>query len=281
MTQSSLDDGIATIKNYLQTLPALPGVYRMLDLRGKVLYVGKAKRLKNRVVSYTQAQQLTVRLKRMVSETRAMEFVITNNEVEALLLEANLIKKLRPPYNIRLMDDKSYSYLHLSDHPFPRLYKYRGNRKEPGSFFGPFISAHAVIQSLISLYKVFMVRSCKDTYFVTRRRPCLQYHIKRCSAPCVDFITQSDYQDSVKRLQKFLQGKNQEVQNELAEKMFDASAQENYEKAASLRDQLRALKHLQDQQNIFVSCFKETDLFALVRQGDVICIQAFFLSQWP
>jgi excinuclease ABC subunit C len=273
---ASLSAGIDRIKEYADTLPGKPGVYRMLNARGQVLYVGKAKHLKNRVTSYTQAPRLTVRLKRMVSETTAMEFVVTNTEVEALLLEANLIKKLRPAYNILLMDDKFFSYLLITEHAYPRLTKYRGDKSEKGTYFGPFASTYAVNQALTSLYKVFKVRSCTDSFFASRKRPCLQYYIKRCSAPCVGHISQPDYDQSVRQAIEFLNGKTSEIQKELANQMSTASDAQEYERAAFYRDQIQALTQLQSQQNIYLSSLKDSDVFAIVQHGGKTCIQSFF-----
>jgi excinuclease ABC subunit C len=264
------------IKNYVKTLPSKPGVYRMLSAQGQILYVGKAKNLKNRVNSYTQPQRMTIRLKRMVSETASMEFVITQSEVEALLLEANLIKKWRPTYNIRLMDDKFFSYLLISDHLYPRLTKYRGNKSEKGTYFGPFASTSAVNQSLASLYKIFKVRSCTDSFFASRHRPCLQYYIKRCSAPCVDFISHEDYQESVQQTVDFLNGKTQQVQQNLADKMHEASRVQEYERAAVYRDQIHALTQLQSKQMVYLEALKETDIFAVAQKGGRTCVQGFF-----
>lgn len=248
----------------------------MLNARQQVLYVGKALNLKNRVNNYTQHTSLTTRLQRMVAETNGMEFVVTRSEVEALLLEANLIKHYDPPYNVRLKDDKFFSYIHLSDHPYPRLMKYRGDKKEKGHFFGPFISVGAIDQSLTTLYKTFKIRSCNDSFFERRTRPCLQYHIKRCSAPCTDYITQQDYNDAVHQVMHFLNGKTHQVQQELSDRMYQASAEKNYEKAAAIRDQIKALRSLQAQQSINIPNLKDGDFFALARQGKHVCIQGFF-----
>jgi excinuclease ABC subunit C len=273
---SSLTTGLDRIKEYTQTLPAKPGVYRMLNARGQVIYVGKAKNLKHRVASYTQAQRLTVRLKRMVSETASMEFVVTNTEVEALLLEANLIKKFRPTYNILLMDDKFFSYLLITEHTYPRLTKYRGDKSEKGTYFGPFASTGAVNQALTSLYKVFKLRSCTDSFFSSRKRPCLQYYIKRCSAPCVGYITQEDYSRSVQQAIGFLKGKTSQIQKELAAQMINASDTREYERAAFYRDQIQALTQLQSKQNIYLASLKECDVFAIAQYGGRSCIQSFF-----
>lgn len=271
-----MNSGVAVIKSYLKTLPDKPGVYRMLNTAGKVLYVGKAKDLKRRVASYTRPHLLTVRLKRMIHETTAMEFVITATEAEALLLEANLIKNYKPPYNVLLKDDKFFSYILITDHPWPRLMKHRGHEKDKGQYFGPFASTEAVNSSLVSLYKVFKVRSCSDSFFAARQRPCLQYHIKQCSAPCVQYISAPDYERSVKQVTSFLKGRTQVVQEELAHLMQRASEMQDYEKAAQIRDQIKALTKLQSQQTINQASLKETDVFALGRVGPKVCIQGFF-----
>lgn len=271
-----MNSGIAVIKHHLKTLPDKPGVYRMLNAAGDVLYVGKAKDLKKRVASYTRPQLLPVRLKRMIHETGTMEFVITATEAEALLLEANLIKNYKPPYNILLKDDKFFSYILLTDHPWPRLMKHRGHAGDKGSYFGPFASTDAVNTSLVSLYKVFKVRSCSDSFFASRKRPCLQYHIKQCSAPCVQYINQEDYTRSVQQVTSFLKGRTQIVQEELAHLMQEASEKQDYEKAAQIRDQIKALTKLQSQQTINQASLKETDVFALGRVGSRVCVQGFF-----
>jgi Excinuclease ABC subunit C len=276
MIPASLQNGITIIKSYVKTLPDRPGVYRMLDARQNVLYVGKALSLKNRVSNYTQFNNLTVKLQRMIAETTAMEFVVTRSEVEALLLEANLIKQYDPPYNVRLKDDKFFAYIHLSAHPYPRLTKYRGDKSEKGQFFGPFISAGAIDQSLTMLYKTFKIRSCTDGYFAGRTRPCLQYHIKRCSAPCTAYISPEDYNHSVQQVIQFLKGKTHRVQQDLSEQMYQASDAKQYEKAAALRDQIKALRTLQAQQSINIPNLKDADFFALARQGKHVCIQGFF-----
>lgn len=276
LSMQRLSTGLERIKEYTQTLPAKPGVYRMLNDRGQVIYVGKAKNLKNRVANYTQAPRLTVRLKRMVSETTSMEFVVTHTEVEALLLEANLIKKFRPTYNILLMDDKFFSYLLMTEHDYPRLTKYRGDKSEKGTYFGPFASTGAVNQALTSLYKVFKLRSCTDSFFTSRKRPCLQYYIKRCSAPCVRYISQEDYSRSVQQAAGFLKGKTSQIQKELADQMTAASERQEYERAAFYRDQIQALTQLQSKQNIYLATLTESDVFAIGQHGGKTCIQSFF-----
>ena len=213
-----LDLGVATIRRVVKTLPLKPGVYRMLDASGDVLYIGKARTLKQRVTNYTQVTRLPRRLQRMVAQTRAMEIVTTNSEAEALLLEAQLIKRYRPAYNVLLRDDKSFPFILLrEDHDFPRISKHRGARAAKGSYYGPFASAGAVNATLNALQKVFLLRSCTDSFFANRSRPCLLYQIKRCSAPCVGRIDDVGYAELVEDTKGFLSGRTQEAQKKLAE----------------------------------------------------------------
>lgn len=271
-----LATGVQTIKSYVKILPDKPGVYRMLNAKQKVLYVGKALSLKKRVSNYTLPHKLPLRLQRMISETTSMEFVITPSEVEALLLEANLIKQYDPPYNMRLKDDKFFAYIHLSDHDWPRLSKYRGDRKEGGDFFGPFVSSGAIDEVIITLQKTFKIRSCTDSYFKARKRPCLQYHIKRCSAPCVFKISENSYEESVSQVKTILMGKTQTVQKSLTTSMLKESAEHQYERAALLRDQIKALTKLQAHQTINITDLKNADFFALESLNEQTCIQGFF-----
>lgn len=275
-SSSLLATGAQAIKSYVKTLPDKPGVYRMLNAKQKVLYVGKALSLKKRVNNYTLPDKLPLRLQRMISETARMEFVITPSEVEALLLEANLIKQYDPPYNMRLKDDKFFAYIHLSDHPWPRLSKYRGDREEKGDFFGPFVSSGAIDDVIITLQKTFKIRSCTDSYFKARTRPCLQYHIKRCSAPCVSKISEKIYQESVSQVKTILMGKTQKVQKSLTTSMLKESARHNYERAALLRDQIKALTKLQSHQTVNITDLKNADFFALATLNEQTCIQGFF-----
>lgn len=272
----SLERGLACLEAYVQTLSEVPGVYRMLGPQNEVLYVGKSRSLRTRVQSYTKAERLPLRLQRMVSETYGMEFVTTHTEVEALLLEANLIKKLRPRYNILLKDDKFFAYLALTQHPYPRLMKYRGTRNTTDQYFGPFASTHAVNHSLSTLHKLFKLRSCTDTFFSRRQRPCLEYHIKRCSAPCVGKISEKEYQKNTQRAAAFLKGKSGDVQAALSQEMEKAAQDLRYEHAAVLRDQIQALTALQHQQTVHSAPFRDADVFALVQEGGLVCIQVFF-----
>lgn len=275
-TIPSLKRGTSVIKETLSTLPSKPGVYRMLGKDDAPLYVGKAKNLKNRVVNYTQVDKLPHRLKRMVSETLRMEIVVTHTETEALLLESNLIKKLQPRYNILLKDDKAFPYLHLSKHDFPRLMKYRGKISNQGKFYGPFASAYAVDETIISLQKVFMLRNCSDENFKNRRRPCLQYYIKRCSAPCVGYISKEGYQESIKQTNDFLSGKSDEVQQYLAHHMELASQEMRYEDAATYRDRIKMLTHIQTHQRINVPDVQDADIFGIAQVGRQVCVQVYF-----
>ncbi len=275
-TFSSLEKGVLTIQKYAQRLPSHPGVYRMINGKDDVLYVGKAKNLKKRVTSYTQPERLPIRLQRMVAETVRMEFVTTHTEVEALLLEVNLIKKLAPRYNILMRDSKSFAFIRITgDHPYPLLTKHRGARNLPGDYFGPFASGEAVNTTLTALHRAFLLRSCPDTIFASRKRPCLQYQIKRCSAPCVNYISHEDYGKLVQETRDFLMGKTNEIQKKLAEDMEKASAEQAYEKAAIYRDRIRALTAIQARQMINTSILKDADFFAIYSLGGKTCVQLF------
>ncbi len=273
-----LDAGVAAIRNVLKTLPSRPGVYRMHDARGDILYVGKARSLKNRVNSYTQAARLSIRLKRMVAQTRSMTIVTTNNEAEALLLEAQLIKRYRPAYNVLLRDDKSFPFILLrADHPYPRIQKHRGARKIKGNYYGPFASAGEVGRTLNALQKLFLLRSCTDSFFSNRDRPCLLYQIKRCSAPCVGRIEEADYTELVSDAKDFLAGKSTRVQAKLADAMQAASGNMDFEMAAVYRDRLKALTFIQGSQAVNAEGVGDADIFALACKGGTMCIQAFFI----
>jgi excinuclease ABC subunit C len=276
--QPDLDGGIAAIRNVLKTLPAKPGVYRMHDARGDVLYVGKARALKNRVTSYTQVDRLPNRLRRMVSLTRSMTIVTTNSEAEALLLEAQLIKRYRPAYNVLLRDDKSFPFILLrADHDYPRIQKHRGARRFKGEYYGPFASAGSVNVTLNALQKLFLLRSCTDSFFNNRDRPCLLYQIKRCSAPCVDRIDKAGYAELVGDAKAFLGGKSTAVQAKLAKEMESASTALDFERAAMVRDRLKALTFIQGSQAINAAGIGDADIFALAHKNGVMGIQAFFI----
>ncbi|WP_298812211.1 excinuclease ABC subunit UvrC [uncultured Sphingomonas sp.] len=273
-----LQAGVAAIRNVLKTLPLKPGVYRMQDAKGEVLYVGKARALKNRVGNYVQIERLSKRIQRMVSQTRSMTIVTTNNEAEALLLEAQLIKRYRPPYNVLLRDDKSFPFILLrADHDFPRVQKHRGARKAKGNYYGPFASAGSVNNTLNALQKLFLLRSCTDGFFKTRDRPCLLYQIKRCSAPCVGRIDKAGYEELVGDAKKFLAGKTTDVQAKLGAQMQAAAENMDFELAAVLRDRLKALTFIQGTQFINAEGVGDADIFALACLEGVIGIQAFFI----
>ena len=274
----NLEEGVAAIRNVLRTLPVRPGVYRMHDARGDVLYVGKARALKNRVTSYTQVAKLPKRLQRMVAQTRSMTIVTTRTEAEALLLEAQLIKRFRPPYNVLLRDDKSFPFILLrEDHAFPRVQKHRGARRAKGQYYGPFASAGSVTRTLNALQKLFLLRSCSDSFFETRSRPCLLYQIRRCSAPCVGRISEQDYADLVKDSKAFLAGKSTGVQERLGKHMADAAERQDYELAAVYRDRLRALTYIQGSQTVHSEGLGDADVFALACKAGTVSIQAFFI----
>ncbi len=276
--QPDLDAGIAAVRKTVKTLPVRPGVYRMLDARGDVLYVGKARALKNRVTNYTQVARLTKRLQRMVSQTRSMQIVTTNTESEALLLEAQLIKRYRPPYNVLLRDDKSFPFILLrEDHPFPQIRKHRGARRHKGQYYGPFASAGSVTRTLNALQKLFLLRSCTDTFLATRKRPCLLYQIRRCSAPCVGRVTPEAYAELVQDSKDFLAGKSSQVQQKLAAAMNEAAEAMDYELAAVFRDRLRSLTFIQGSQAIAAEGLGDADIFALACKGGTMCVQAFFI----
>lgn len=276
--QPDLEGGVAAIRNVLKTLPTKPGVYRMHDARGDVLYVGKARALKNRVTNYTQVERLPNRLRRMVSLTRSMTIVTTNSEAEALLLEAQLIKRYRPAYNVLLRDDKSFPFILLrADHDFPRIQKHRGARRHKGEYYGPFASAGSVNVTLNALEKLFLLRSCTDSFFNNRDRPCLLYQIKRCSAPCVGRIDKAGYAELVADAKAFLGGKSTAVQAKLAKEMEGAAEALDFERAALLRDRLKALTFIQGSQAINAAGIGDADIFALAHKQGVIGIQAFFI----
>ncbi|HPV67842.1 MAG TPA: excinuclease ABC subunit UvrC [Sphingorhabdus lacus] len=273
-----LETGVAAIRNVLKTLPHKPGVYRMHDARGDVLYVGKARALKNRVNNYVQIDRLPNRLRRMVALTRSMTIVTTNSEAEALLLEAQLIKRYRPAYNVLLRDDKSFPFILLrADHKFPRIQKHRGARRHKGQYYGPFASAGSVNQTLNALEKLFLLRSCSDSFFNNRDRPCLLYQIKRCSAPCVGRIDDGAYADLVTDAKAFLDGKSSGVQAKLAAEMEAAAEGLDFERAAMLRDRLKALTFIQGSQAINAQGIGDADIFALAHRNGVMGIQAFFI----
>ena len=269
--------GSAAIAAALKTLPDAPGVYRMLDAKGEVLYVGKAKDLKKRVASYTQMPRLSYRIQRMVAETASLEVVTTHTEVEALLLESNLIKRHAPRYNVLLRDDKSFPYILLTgDHAWPQITKYRGARSRAGEYFGPFASAGAVNQTLAALERAFLLRSCADTVFASRSRPCLLFQIRRCSGPCVGKIDAAGYAELVAEARAFLSGRSREVQRRLAGLMQEAATALDYESAAIYRDRIKALTQIQAKQDINVAGVDHADVIAAHQAGGETCVQVFF-----
>ena len=277
-TEATPKQGVAVIEQALATMPLSPGVYRMLDRRGEALYVGKARSLKKRVTSYTQLPRLPERLRRMVGETAAMEVITTHTEAEALLLEANLIKRLKPRFNIVLRDDKSYPWLMLTeDHPFPQISKHRGAHVRKGSYWGPFASAWAVNQTVTAMQRVFLLRSCADTVFANRTRPCLLHQIRRCSAPCVGRIDAEGYARLVAQAKAFLSGKAATVQRDLAAEMEGAAERLEFEHAAAVRDRIRALTHVQGSGIVNPASLEDADIIATWQTAGQSCVQVFFV----
>ncbi|MEZ5748457.1 MAG: excinuclease ABC subunit UvrC [Caenibius sp.] len=277
-SQPDLAAGVAAIRETLATLPSRPGVYRMLDARGDVLYVGKARVLRNRVANYTQVERLPIRLQRMVAQTRAMEIITTNSEAEALLLEAQLIKRFRPAYNVLLRDDKSFPFILLrADHDFPRIMKHRGARRAKGNYYGPFASAGSVNTTINALQKLFLLRSCTDSFFARRDRPCLLYQIKRCSAPCVGRIGADAYAELVQEAKDFLGGRSSAVQRKIEQQMAAAAEALDFETAAVLRDRLRAATFIQGSQAVNAQGLGDADVFAMAEARGQVAIQAFFI----
>ncbi len=273
-----IDAGVAAIREVLATLPPRPGVYRMHDARGDVLYVGKARALKNRVANYVQVDKMPHRLRRMISQTRSMTIVTTNSEAEALLLEAQLIKRYRPPYNVLLRDDKSFPFILLrADHAFPRIMKHRGARRAKGEYYGPFASAGSVNTTINALQKLFLLRSCTDSFFSRRERPCLLYQIKRCSAPCVGRVSEADYAELLGEARQFLGGKSQAVQAKISAQMEAAAEALDFERAAMLRDRLRAATFIQGSQAINAEGLGNADVFAMASRNGQVAVQAFFI----
>jgi excinuclease ABC subunit C len=277
--QPDLEAGVAAIREVLKTLPRNPGVYRMQDARGDVLYVGKARALRNRVTNYTQVAKLPKRLQRMIAQTRSMTIVTTRTEAEALLLEAQLIKRFRPAYNVLLRDDKSFPFIMLrEDHEFPRIQKHRGARRvKKAHYYGPFASAGSVTRTLNALQKLFLLRSCSDSFFENRSRPCLLFQIKRCSAPCVGRIGEDAYGELVDDAKAFLAGKSTNVQGRLSGLMAQAAEKQDFELAAVYRDRLRALTYIQGSQTVHAEGLGDADVFALACKAGTVSVQAFFI----
>jgi len=274
---NSLDEGVGILKAKLKTLPDAPGVYRMLDEKGKVLYVGKAKNLKKRVTNYTQPERLSQRIKMMVSATRDLIVVTTKTEAEAFLLENDFIKNLKPYFNILLKDDKTFPHIVITDDDFPMVMKTRGAKKIKGEYFGPFASALFVNQTIKILQKAFLLRSCKNNVFSSRSRPCLLYQIKQCSAPCVGFISASEYAKSVKMAKDFLRGKSATLQKTLAAEMEAFAAAKEYEKAAVVRDRIKALNQVQTQNFTDIPAELKLDIVAVFKDENEAEIQIFFM----
>ncbi|MFT6074685.1 MAG: excinuclease ABC subunit C [Yoonia sp.] len=278
MTEAIPKSGYDIIHDYLRTLDASPGVYRMLDADSRVLYVGKARNLRARVSNYARPGNHSPRITRMIRETAMMMFLTTRTETEALLLEQNLIKQLKPRYNVLLRDDKSFpTILVAQDHAFPMIKKHRGAKMEKGNYYGPFASAGAVNRTLNQLQRVFLLRNCSDSDFETRTRPCLQYQIKRCSGPCCGLISKADYARTVADAEKFLQGRTKGIQEALAKQMQDASDAMEFERAAAMRDRIKALTQVQTAQGINPQSTPEADVIALHCDGGHACVQVFFI----
>ena len=268
---------IETLKKIVSQQPKSSGIYKMVNDQEKILYVGKAKNIQNRLKSYLNPNNLSNRIKRLMSQVEKIDVVVTETEKEALLLEANLIKKIKPQYNILLRDDKSFPYILINyEHDYPQIKKHRGKQSIKGKYFGPFATISSLDYTLKILQKVFLLRSCEDTIFENRTKPCLLYQIERCSGPCVDYtISKEDYLESVKSAEDFLSGKHSNLQEELSKKMESESNSLNFEKAASYRDKIVALTQIQSQQNINLKDIKNTDVISIARQGNKSCIQVF------
>jgi excinuclease ABC subunit C len=277
----SIETGCTAIQHFARLAPTAPGVYRMLNSKGEVLYVGKAKNIAKRVLSYTRGNGHSNRIARMIAATATMEFVSTVTEIEALLLEANLIKRFQPRFNVLLRDDKSFPYILLTrEHPAPQIMKHRGARSRSGDYFGPFAAAGAVNRTITALERAFLLRSCSDTVYESRTRPCLLYQIKRCAAPCTGEISLPDYNKLVEEAREFLSGKSRAVQETLAHEMEAASAALDFERAAALRDRLAALSAIQSHQGVHPRSIEQADIFACHQEGGVTCIEVFFIRNF-
>ena len=275
---SSFLRGASLIKKRLPSLPTQPGVYRMLDKNGNVLYVGKAKNLRKRITNYTQFERLSARIQLMVSMTEDLIVITTNSEAEAFLLENDLIKNLKPHFNILLRDDKTFPHILITENEkWPQILKHRGTKNIKGTYFGPFASVQAVNQTLKILQKAFLLRSCSDSVFESRIRPCLLFQIKQCSAPCVEKIENSEYLKMVHDAKSFMKGKSSEIQRNLGEKMAYLSKKQKYEEAAIIRDRIKALNQVQTHTIIDISSETEIDIIAIYKEDDLACIQVFFI----
>ncbi len=271
-------DPLSTLDELRSMLPTRSGIYRFIDNNGSVLYVGKSRNLKNRVTSYFRPKGLSTKVMKLVARTVEIRYIITASETEALLLEQSLIKNDKPPYNVILRDDKSYPYIHLTNHEFPQIRLHRGKREKGGTYFGPYPNAAAVRSSLSILQKIFQLRPCKDSYFNNRSRPCLEYQIRRCSAPCVGYMDRDTYEEELRLAKLFLNGKNQSIFADLKEKMVLASQELDFEKAIRLRDQIQDLRQVQEEQNVHKSS-GDVDAFAIATQADYVCVQALFIRK--
>jgi excinuclease ABC subunit C len=281
MTESPVPSGADVIRAFVKTLPASPGVYRMLDEAGEVVYVGKARSLKARVTNYTRPEGLEVRLQKMIAATRSMEFVRTETEAEALLLEANLIKRLKPRFNVLLRDDKSFPYILIAtDHEAPELMKHRGVRRRRGHYFGPFASALAVKRTITALQRAFLLRTCSDSFYKARTRPCMLYQIKRCAGPCTSEISIPEYAELVEEARQFLSGKSKSVQDHLSRDMNAAAEKLDFEQAARLRDRLSALALVQSQGDVAAKSVEEADVFAIHQEAGQFLVQVFFFRAY-
>ncbi len=270
-------NGQEIIKFIAKTLPHQPGVYQMEDEDGQILYIGKAKNLAKRVINYTSLNNLTRRLQRMVSLTKQMNFFVTNTEIEALLLECNLIKRHKPRFNIILRDDKSFPYILINkEHKYPRLQKYRGSKKIKGDYFGPFVSPSVADYTLIALQKAFLLRSCSDGVFSNRSRPCLLYDIKRCSGPCVNSINETKYKESIDDAKKFLKGNTKKIEKKLSTQMLSASKNQMFEEAGRLRDRIKSINQIQKYQSVYIKEMRNIDIFAIKIIDNKSCIHGKF-----
>ena len=269
--------GLEALRAALKTVPSTPGIYKMIDGSGKILYIGKAKNLINRVTSYTNINNLNNRIMRMVAQIVTVEIITTKNEAEALLVEASLIKRHMPRYNVLLKDDKSFPYIRIdTTHPFPRIEKHRGAQNKPGEYFGPFANVLALNATMALLQKIFLLRPCADSIFKNRSRPCLQYQIKRCTAPCVGYVSEVQYGEQLTKARDFLKGRGREVQDMLSIEMQAASEAMDYEKAALMRDRIRALTQVQQEQGLRIAGLKDADVIAFARRGDKSVAQVHF-----
>ena len=276
MNDVPYEAGAEIIRAFVKTLPSAPGVYRMIDEAGEVMYVGKARSLKARVTNYTRPEALEIRLQRMIAATRTMEFVRTETEAEALLLEANLIKRLKPRFNVLLRDDKSFPYILIAtEHEAPELMKHRGTKRKKGHYFGPFASALAVKRTITSLQKAFLLRTCSDSFYKARTRPCMLYQIKRCSGPCTGEISIPDYGELVDEARQFLSGKTKSVQDHLQRDMNEAAEKLDFERAALMRDRLSALALVQSQGDIALGLHQRQGREAVAEQGGALEIKGF------